>query len=141
MVNYIFYFWKSGEQYCNMYYLVRYRYSINYCLYIIIKGIHSMLKNIHEELIANRMMNERLWNKMNSLKDDLKKLTSEIVPTVGFSNDFEDQLFVEQFPFSTIESVVECEKILQIDGSVKEKLVCLFDNIIYYLFLKLYLTY
>lgn len=85
-----------------------------------------MLQNIHEQLITNRMMNERLWNKMNSLKDDFAKLTSKLVPTLGFPNNNVDQQFMEQFPFSNEDSVLECEKILEVDSSVREKLVCSF---------------
>lgn len=70
------------------------------------------------------MMNDRLCNKIDSLKDDVKKLTSQIVPTLGFSNNTEDVSFLAQFPFSSKESVLECEKALLIDGNIKEKLVC-----------------
>jgi len=37
---------------------------------------------------------------MNSLKDDIKKSTKANVPTFGMSNEFEDKIFLEKFPFS-----------------------------------------
>lgn len=47
-------------------------------------GIHILFKKIYEELITNRMMNDRLCSKIDSLKYDIKKFTSQIVPTLGF---------------------------------------------------------
>jgi len=54
----------------------------------------------------------------------LKGFFSQIVPTLGFSNNTEDVSFISQFPLSSKESVVECEKVLQINSNIKEKLVC-----------------
>jgi len=90
----------------------------------VFEGIHILFKKIYEELIANRMMNDRLCNKIDTLKDDVKRITSQMVPTLSFSNNIEDVSFISQFPLSSKESVVECEKVLQIDSSIKEKLVC-----------------
>jgi len=47
-----------------------------------------------------------------------------MIPTLGFSNDTEDVSFISQFPLSSKESVVECEKVLQINCNIKEKLLC-----------------
>ncbi|XP_022161905.1 uncharacterized protein LOC111027787 isoform X3 [Myzus persicae] len=92
-------------------------------------GIHILFKQIYEELIANRMMNKRLCNKIDSLKDDVKKFTSQMVPTLGFSNDTEDMSFISQFPLSSKEITVECEKVLQIDCNIKKKLENMFCSI------------
>ncbi|XP_050059764.1 uncharacterized protein LOC114132292 [Aphis gossypii] len=91
--------------------------------------IHILFKQIYEELIANRMMNDRLCNKIDTLKDDVKKFTSQMVPTFDFSNDTEDVSFLSQFPLSSKENVVECEKVLQIDCNIKEKLKNMFCTI------------
>lgn len=90
----------------------------------VFEGIHILFKKIYEELIANRMMNDRLCNKIDTLKNDVKKFTSQMVPTLDFSTDTEDVSFLSQFPLSSKENVVECEKVLQIDCNIKEKLVC-----------------
>ncbi|XP_060860789.1 uncharacterized protein LOC132938124 [Metopolophium dirhodum] len=74
-------------------------------------------------------MNDRLCNKIDSLKDDVKRFTSQMVPTFDFSNDTEDVSFLSQFPLSSKESVVECEKVLQIDCNIKEKLKNMFCSI------------
>jgi len=90
----------------------------------VFEGIHILFKQIYDELIANRMMNDRLCNKIDTLKDDVKRFTSQMVPTFDFSNDTnEDVSFLSQFPLSSEQSVVECEKVLQIDSNIKEKLV------------------
>lgn len=99
---------------------------INFILYykVVIEGNSNILQNIHEELIANRLMNQRLWSMMNSLKDDFKKLTKpNNVSTLGMSNEFEDKIFLEKFPFSIKEDIIECEKLLQINSNDREKLV------------------
>lgn len=66
---------------------------------------------------------------MNSLKDDIKKLTKSNVPTLGMSNEFEDKIFLEKCPFSKIEYILEFEKLLQIDNNDREKLVYFFKLI------------
>jgi hypothetical protein len=86
-------------------------------------GINILFKQIYEELIANRMLNDRLSNKIDSLKNYVKMLTSQIVPSLGFSNDTKDVSFISKFPLSSKETVVECEKVLQIDCNIKYKLV------------------
>lgn len=66
----------------------------------------------------------RKW--IPSLKDYFTNFTNQIVvPTIGFSNDIDDQLFLELFPFSTKDSVFKFEKILQTDNNIKEKFVSL----------------
>jgi len=99
---------------------------------LLVKGYPKILQNIYEELIANRLMNERLWNMMNSLKDDLKKLTKANIPTLGMYNNFEDKIFLEKFPFSKKENILEFENLLQIDNNNREKLVY-FYHLIFYL--------
>lgn len=47
-----------------------------------------------------------------------------MVLTLGFSNASENVSFLSQFPLSSKESVVECEKVLQINCNLKEKFVC-----------------
>lgn len=74
-------------------------------------------------------MDQKLWNMMNSLKDDIKKLTKATVPTLGMSNDLEDKIFLEKFPFSKKEDILEFEKLLQIDNIDREKLVYFFKLI------------
>lgn len=74
-------------------------------------------------------MNERLWNKMNSLESEFANIKHQIVPELLFSNDSKDNAFLELLPFSTVESILACEKLLQSDDSVKEKFVCLYTNL------------
>lgn len=77
------------------------------------------------------MMNVRLWHQMNSLKSDFEKLTHRMTPGLMFSNDHvEDKEFLGKLPFSTIESVIACEKILEADSRAKEKFVCIFISTI-----------
>lgn len=64
-----------------------------------------MLKNVYEELIANRMMNQRLWNMMSSLKNDIKKLVGSSTPILRFSDEIEDKTFLENFPPTNKEHV------------------------------------
>lgn len=93
-------------------------------MFLYLEGLKSILKQIHCELLTNRMMNERLWNKMNSLSSEfaIKKL---MVPGLSFSNDSKDKKILDQFPFSTEKSVLDCEKVLQADDDIKEKIVCI----------------
>lgn len=107
-----------------------------YYTIVVIEGNTKIVQHIYEELVANRLMNQRLWNMMNSLKDDIKKLTIANVSTLGMSNEFEDKIFLEKFPFSKKEDILEFEKLLQIDNNDREKLVYFF-NLIFYLILKL----
>lgn len=102
--------------------------TITFLLYnnVFIGEIYNMLKNISEELITNRMMNQRLCNKIDSLKNDFTKFADQIsVPTIGFTDDIEDSLFLELFPFSTKDDVLKCETILQKDNNIKQKFVSL----------------
>ncbi|KAL4126554.1 hypothetical protein QTP88_010775 [Uroleucon formosanum] len=78
---------------------------------------------------TNHLMDQKLWNMMNSLKDDIKKLTKATVPTLGMSNDLEDKIFLEKFPFSKKEDILEFEKLLQIDNIDREKLKIMFCSI------------
>lgn len=79
----------------------------------VFEGICILFKQIYNELIADRMMNDRLSNKIDTLKNDVKRFTSQMVSTFDFSNDTaEDVLFLSQFPLSSKQSVVECEKVL-----------------------------
>lgn len=105
---------------------------MNTIIKYVIEKNQELLKNIYEELVANRMMNQRLWNMMNGLKDNINKLTEASVP-LGFSNEVEHKLFMSKFPFSNKEDVLECEKDLQIDNNVREKLVCSSYGIIYFI--------
>lgn len=43
--------------------------QLNYWHIFVFEGIHILFKQIYEELIANRMMNNRLCNKKDTLKD------------------------------------------------------------------------
>lgn len=88
-----------------------------------IEGNPNILQAIHEELVANRLMNQRLWSMMNSLKDDFKKLIKTNIPTLGLSYEFEDTQLLEKFPFSIKEDIIEYEKLLQINSNDREKLV------------------
>lgn len=96
---------------------------------VITDEITKYLQNIHEELITNRLMNQRLWNMMDSLKNDLKQLIQANVPTLGMSNEFEDKIMLAKFPFSKKEDILEFEKLLQIDNNDREKLVKLYNLI------------
>jgi len=105
---------------------------INNTVVFILKGLESIFKKIHSELLANRMMHERLWNQMNSLKSEFANIKHQMLPGLLFSNDSKDTEFLEQFPFHTEESVLACEQILQTDDNVNEKFVCLFTKTIDY---------
>lgn len=61
---------------------------------------------------------------MKSLQNYFKKIIGQVAKTKDFSNEIEDKTFVEQFPFSSKKSILECEKILNIDCKSVEKLVC-----------------
>lgn len=64
---------------------------------------------------------------MSNLKNDFKKIIDQLARTKGcsgFFNEFEDKSFVEQFPFSSMESILECEKILNTDSKSVDHLVC-----------------
>lgn len=89
-------------------------------------GMNILFKKIYEEF---RMINDRLSNKIDSLKNYVKKLTNQIIPTLGFSNDTDDVSFISQFLLSSKESVVEYEKVLHIDCNIKDKLVIIIYNI------------
>jgi hypothetical protein len=71
------------------------------------------------------MMGEQLWNQMNSLRSKFANIKHQIVPGLKFSNDTKDTTFLDQFPFSTEESVLVCDKLLQGDDNVNEQFVCL----------------
>lgn len=66
---------------------------------------------------------------MDSLKNDIKKLTQANVPTLGMYNEFEDKILLAKFPFSKTEDILEFEKLLQIDNNDREKLVKLYNLI------------
>lgn len=90
-----------------------------------IEPLHCLLNNIQTELITNRLMNERILNQISSLKNDIAKLTRHILPIgLSFSNDMEDQRFLDQFPFSNWENVLICERVLETNNDLKEKFVC-----------------
>jgi len=74
------------------------------------------------------MMNERLWNQMNSLRSEFANIKHHMVPELLFSNDSKNTEFLDQFPFFTEESVLACEKVLQTDDNIKEKFVCLYTK-------------
>lgn len=60
---------------------------------------------------------------MSSIKDDINKLTQASLPILGMSNEFEDKVLLDKFPFSNKEDILEFEKLLQIENNDKEKLV------------------
>lgn len=67
---------------------------------------------------------------MDSLKNDIKKLTQANVPTLGMmSNEIEDNILLGKFPFSKTEDILEFEKLLKIDNNDIEKLVKLYNLI------------
>lgn len=72
-------------------------------------------------------MIERLLSQVNTIKNDVAKLTRRMVSTadLDFSSGVEDKLFLDQFPFCTKESDLACEQILQKDSDIQEKLVCI----------------
>lgn len=76
--------------------------------------------------MANQMMGDRLWNKLNNLETEIKNLKSlaTFQSAAIFSNDSnEDQEFMKQFPISSEQTLEFCENILKTDERVKEKLV------------------
>lgn len=72
------------------------------------------------------MMNERLWNQMDNLKNYFATLTRRVVPELVISNGIENKDFLEKFPLSNVESVLAFEKALEADNNVENKLVCLY---------------
>jgi len=76
-------------------------------------------------LITSRLTNERILNKISSLKNDVAKLIRHVVPLgLAFSNYMEDKQFLDQLPFCNWENVLVCERVLQTNDDVKEKFVC-----------------
>jgi len=76
--------------------------------------------------MANQMMGDRLWNKLNNLETEIKNLKSlaKFQSAAIFSNDSnEDQEFMKQFPISSEQTLEFCENILKTDEKVKDKLV------------------
>jgi len=76
--------------------------------------------------MANQMMGDRLWNKLNNLETEIKNLKSlaTFQSAAIFSNDSnEDQEFMKQFPISSEQTLEFCENILKTDERVKDKLV------------------
>jgi len=72
------------------------------------------------------MMQERLWNQMDSLKSEFANIRHQMLPGLLFSNDCKDKQFLEQFPFYTEASVLAFEQLIfQANNNVKEKFVCL----------------
>lgn len=76
--------------------------------------------------MANQMMGDRLWNKLNNLETEIRNLKSlaTFQSAAIFSNDSnEDQEFMKQFPISSEQTLKFCENILKTDERVKDKLV------------------
>jgi len=76
--------------------------------------------------MANQMMGDRLWNKLNNLETEIKNLKSlaTFQSAAIFSNDSnEDHEVMKQFPISSEQTLEFCENILKTDERVKEKLV------------------
>jgi len=73
-------------------------------------------------MVTNRLMNERMLNQISSLRTEIATLTSQMQPRPVFSN-VTDKLFLDQFPFSSKTSVLECENKLNTDTDIKEKFV------------------
>jgi hypothetical protein len=76
--------------------------------------------------MANQMMGDRLWNKLNNLQMEIKKLKSlaTFQSAAIFSNDSNEyQEFMKQCPISSEQTLEFCENILKTDERVKDKLV------------------
>jgi len=71
-------------------------------------------------MISNRLMSERMLNQMNSLRTEIATLTSQMVPVLS---NIPDKEFLDQFPFSSKISVLECENKLNTDSDINEKFV------------------
>lgn len=80
----------------------------------------SILKKILEEMITNRLMNERMLNQISSLRTEVATLTSQMVPVMS---NIPDKTFLDQFPFSSKMSVLECESKLNTDSDINDKFV------------------
>lgn len=64
--------------------------------------------------MANQMMGNRVWNKLNQLEIEINNLKSLTIPSATFStNSVEDQEFMKQFPISNIENIDYCENIIK----------------------------
>jgi len=98
---------------------------LQFSLYFILEELQSILKNIQIEMITTRLTNERILSQINSLKNEVAKLTRHVLPIgLAFSNDMEDKKFLDQLPFSNWENVLVCESLLQTNNDVKDKFVC-----------------
>ncbi|XP_060858227.1 uncharacterized protein LOC132935648 [Metopolophium dirhodum] len=69
-------------------------------------------------MITNRLMNERMLNQISSLRTEVATLTSQITPVLS---NIPDKNFLDQFPFSSKISVLECESKLSSDSDINEK--------------------
>jgi len=65
-------------------------------------------------------MNERMLNQINSLRSEVATLTSQMVPILS---NIPDKQFIDQFPFTSKVSVLECESQLSSDSDMNEKFV------------------
>lgn len=89
--------------------------------YYISETQHGILKKILDEAITNRLMNERMLKQFSSLRSEVATLTSQMVPVL--SNYIPDKQFLDQFPFTSKVSVLECESKLNSDSDMNEKFV------------------
>lgn len=71
-------------------------------------------------MITNRLMNERMLNQISSLRTEVATLTSQMVPILS---NIPDKKFLDQFPLSSIMSVLECESKLNADSDINVKFV------------------
>jgi hypothetical protein len=74
-------------------------------------------------MMANQMMDDRLWNKLNNLEMEIKNLKSlaTFQSAAIFSNDSnEDQEFMIQFPISSEQTLEFYENILKTNERVKD---------------------
>jgi len=65
-------------------------------------------------------MNERMLNQISSLKTEVAKLTSQMLPVLS---NIPDKTFLDQFPFSSKMSIFECESKLNTDSDTNEQFV------------------
>ncbi|VVC37576.1 Domain of unknown function DUF4806 [Cinara cedri] len=86
----------------------------------------SELKDIKSELMANRIIRDQLWNKLDSLQKEITNLKSNA--TIFTTQDPMDKLFLHLLPISSVEKLNHCENMLK-DTAIKDKLINMFSAI------------
>jgi len=71
-------------------------------------------------MVTNRLMSERMLNQISILRTEVANLNSQMVPVLS---NIPDKKFLDQFPFSSQLSILECENKLNNDSDINEKFV------------------